>query len=58
LQFFGDAGGALGLIVGPAVLGGAGALPYLATAALSVLVLPLGRWLAVVERLHNVNQSV
>jgi hypothetical protein len=53
LQLFGDAGGALGPIVGTWMLGGTGALPYVATAAMLALVLPLGGWLAAPERAHG-----
>jgi MFS family permease len=50
LQLFGDAGGALGPIVGTTLLGRSGALCYVATAVLLVLMLPLGRLLAAAER--------
>jgi MFS family permease len=53
LQLFGDAGGTLGPIVGTSMLGGTGALPYVATAALLALTLPLGGWLAAAERAHG-----
>ena len=55
LQLFGDAGGALGPIVGTSLLGGTGMLPYLGTAALLALVLPLGGWLSAAERAHAVD---
>jgi len=53
LQLFGDAGGTLGPIVGTSMLGGSGALPYVATATLLALTLPLGGWLAAAERAHG-----
>ncbi len=53
LQLFGDAGGALGPIVGTSMLGATSALPYVGTAALLALTLPLGRWLTAAERAHG-----
>jgi MFS family permease len=50
LQLFGDAGGALGPVVGSTMVGRATAVPYVATAALLALVLPLVGWLSVAER--------
>lgn len=50
LQLFGDLGGTLGPIIGTSMFGMMGAAPYVATAALLVLVLPFIGWLASAER--------
>lgn len=52
LQLFGDAGGAVGPIVGTSMLGGTSMLPYIGTAGLLALTLPLGGWLSAAERRH------
>lgn len=49
LQFCGDVGGTLGPLVGTALLAHDTRLPYLGTAALVLLCLPLAGWLARIE---------
>jgi MFS family permease len=46
LQLTGDAGGALGPLLGTALLAGSVSTPYLATAALVATFIPIGVWLA------------
>jgi MFS family permease len=50
LQLCGDSGGALGPLVGTALLSGSVSAPYLATAALVACTLPIGVWLTRQER--------
>jgi MFS transporter, DHA1 family, multidrug resistance protein len=50
LQLCGDAGGALGPLVGTALLAGSTRAPYFASAALVVCLLPAGTWLIGRER--------
>ncbi len=50
LQLAGDAGGALGPVVGASLLGRAAFLPFAGSAALLVLTVPVGLWLAGAER--------
>jgi MFS family permease len=50
LQLYGDLGGALGPIVGTELLAHGSATPYLLSAGLLVLVLPIALWLGRRER--------
>lgn len=51
LQFFGDLGGSIGPVAGTTVLGAYGfALPYIGTAGVLVLALPVALWLMRAER--------
>jgi MFS transporter, DHA1 family, multidrug resistance protein len=50
LQLCGDTGGALGPLVGTALLSGSVKAPYLVTAAMVACLLPVGGWLAKRER--------
>jgi hypothetical protein len=50
LQLCGDAGGALGPLVGTAMLAGSVRAPYLATAGLVACLFPVGAWLTGRER--------
>ena len=50
MQLAGDAGGMLGPLIGTALFAGSSTLPYLATAALVTLFLPVALWLARLER--------
>jgi MFS family permease len=50
LQLCGDVGGVLGPLVGTALLAGNSAVPYVGTAAVVLLFLPVTQWLARVEQ--------
>ena len=50
MQLAGDAGGMLGPLIGTALFAGSSTLPYLATAGLVCLFIPVALWLARLER--------
>lgn len=55
MQLAGDAGGMLGPLIGTALFAGSSTLPYLATAGVVVLFLPIALWLARLERRATVS---